>query len=119
MDNKQIVKQFIEDLMTNREKAYEVFDENVKASWPGSAAPEIKGKTNLVKFFTENGHNTIVSIETHNLLEEGDRVFGNGIVVTERNGQKETSHFADIYTLKNGKITELCSYIVTDSNTQP
>lgn len=116
MDNKQIVKQFIEDLTANQEKAYDVFDENVKASWPGSGVPEIKGKTNLVNFFTENGHNTIVSQEIHNLLEEGDRVFGNGTVVTERNGKQSTAHFADLYRLQNSKIVELESYIIMEKS---
>ena len=113
MDNKQIIKHFIENLAENPEAAYENFAENITAEWPGSGMPKLEGKESLIKLFQENGHRKIVSQKINNLVAEGDFVSGNGEVATVENGQETISHFADFYTLKGGKITSLTSYVIS------
>ena len=121
MDNKQIAKQFLDNLFVDNDKAYEVVADDVRVNWPGFGMDDIVGKENLRKFFDEGGPDKVISQDVKNLIAEGDIVIGDGSVTTERNGKIETSHFADVYTIKNGKITNLISYMVmdqTDKNQQ-
>lgn len=112
MENRQIVRQFIDNLIPNPDTAYETFAEHVTAEWPGSGMPEVKGKDALVKLFRNNGHNTLMSQQVDELIAEGNAVCGRGSVITEKGGKKQTHHFADFYTVENGKITQLVSYII-------
>lgn len=114
MDTKQIAKQFIENLFVNDEKAYEVVDENIRVNWPGFGMETLVGKEALKKFLDEGGPDRVIDQAVRNLISEGDTVIGTGTMTTERNGKTETSHFADVYTISNGKITALESYMVMD-----
>lgn len=116
MYNKQIAKQFLENLFVENDKAYEVLDEDVRVNWPGFGMDDIVGKKNLRKFLDEGGPDKIIEQKVNNIIAEGDIVIGDGTMITERNGKVETSHFADVYTVKNGKITDLKSYMVMDQS---
>lgn len=118
MDNKAIAKQFIDNLFVNDDKAYEVLSDDVRVNWPGFGMEDIVGKENLRKFFEKDGPDKVIEQKINNLLCENDKVIGDGTIVTERNGKRETSHFADVYTIKNGKITRLNSYMVFDKSNE-
>lgn len=115
MDNKQIVKQFLENLFKDNDKAYEVVSDNVRVNWPGFGMDQIVGKENLRNFFEKGGPDKVISQEVKNLIAEGATVVGDGTIVTERNGEQETSHFADFYTITDGKISALVSYMVINT----
>ncbi|MBA5629856.1 nuclear transport factor 2 family protein [Moheibacter lacus] len=119
MDNKAIVKQFLGNLFIDNDKAYEVVADNVRVNWPGFGMEDIVGKDNLRKFFENDGPDKVIEQKINNLLCENDTVIGDGTIVTERNGKVETSHFADVYTMKDGKIIRLNSYMVFDKTNQP
>lgn len=114
MTNKETVSKFIENLITDHDKAAETFAENIRAEWPGSGMEPIVGREKLLKFFAENGHNEIISQKIETLIAEGDKVSGTGSVVSEKDGKKTTSHFADFYILKDGKIVDLKSFVIMD-----
>ncbi|UOE42321.1 nuclear transport factor 2 family protein [Chryseobacterium suipulveris] len=118
MDNKQIAKQFIDNLFVDNDKAYEVVAEDVRVNWPGFGMEDIVGKQNLRNFLDNGGPDKVISQKINNLICENNTVIGDGTIVTERNGKKETSHFADVYTIENGKITHLNSYMVMDKNNE-
>lgn len=116
MENKQIAKLFIENLFIDNDKAYSVLADDVCVSWPGFGMDDIVGRENLRKFLDEGGPDKIIEQKVNNIIAEGDTVIGEGSMVTERNGKVEKSHFADVYTIKNGKITHLKSYMVIDQS---
>ena len=118
MDNKAIAKQFIDNLFVDNDKAYEVVADDVRVNWPGFGMEDIVGKVNLRNFLDNDGPQKVISQKINNLIGENDVVIGDGMIVTERNGKQETSHFADVYTVKNGKITRLNSYMVFDKNNE-
>ena len=41
MDNKQIAKQFLDNLFVDNDKAYEVVADNVRVNWPGFGMDDI------------------------------------------------------------------------------
>lgn len=116
MNNKEVVKQFIENLFVNNEKAYASLADNVRVNWPGYGLDTIEGKQNLQSFLSKGGPDKVLHLTINNLVEEGDIVIGDGTITTERKGKIETSHYADVYTMKNGKISQLRSYMVFDKN---
>lgn len=116
MNNKEIAKQFIDNLFVDNDKAYSVLADDVKVNWPGFGMETLVGKDNLRKFLDDGGPDKIINLKVNNILEDGDTVVGDGTIVTERNGKEETSHFADFYTIKNGKITALNSYMVMEQS---
>ncbi len=114
MENKQIVKQFLDNLFIDNDKAYEVVSDDIRASWPGFGMEDLVGKETLRTFFDENGPDKVIEQKVANFIAENETVIGDGFIITERNGKVEKSHFADIYTVQNGKITNLKSYMVVD-----
>lgn len=118
MENKAIVKQFIDNLFVNDDLAYETLSDDVIFNWPGFGMEDIVGKENLRKFFSEDGPDKVIEQKINNLIAEGNTVIGDGTIVTERNGKVETSHFADVYTVENGKITKAHSYMVMDKSNE-
>lgn len=50
MNNKEIAKQFIDNLFVNDDKAYAVVDENIRVNWPGFGMEDIVGKETLRNF---------------------------------------------------------------------
>ena len=118
MDNKAIAKQFIDNLFVDNDKAYEVVADDVRVNWPGFGMEDIVGKENLRRFLDNDGPQKVIHQKINNLIGEKDVVIGDGTIVTERNGKRETSHFADVYTVENGKITRLNSYMVFDKTNE-
>ncbi|MBW8360501.1 MAG: nuclear transport factor 2 family protein [Weeksellaceae bacterium] len=118
MDNKQIAKQFIDNLFVNNDKAYEVLADDVKVNWPGFGMDDIVGKENLRKFLDEGGPDRVLNQNIHNMIAEGDTVIADGNILTEKEGKQETSHFADVYKIHDGKIVSLCSYMVFDKRNE-
>lgn len=116
MDNKAVAKQFLDNLFVNNDLAYEVVADDVCVNWPGFGMQDIVGKQTLRNFLDNNGPDKIISQRVNNLICEGNIVIGDGTITTERNGKVETSHFADVYTVTNGKITNLNSYMVMDQS---
>lgn len=116
MDNKAIAKQFFENLFFDNDKAYEVVADDVRVNWPGFGMEDIVGKENLRKFLDDSGPEKVIDLKINNVLCENDTVIGDGTIITEREGKVETSHFADVYTVKDGKITRLNSYMVFDKS---
>lgn len=116
MDNKTIAKQFIDNSFVDNDKANEVIADDIRVNWPGFAMEEIVGKQNLRNFLDNGGSDKVISQIVNNLIGEGNIVVGDGTIVTERNGKVETSHFADVYTVENRKITKLNSYMVMDQS---
>lgn len=114
MDNKAIAKQFLENLFINDDKAYEVLADDVRVNWPGFGMEDVVGKDALKKFFAEGGPDKVIEQKVLNLVAEGNTVIGDGWIITERKGKTEKSHFADVYTIDDGKITHLNSYMVMD-----
>lgn len=114
MDNKQIAKQFLDNLFINNDLAYEVVDENIRVNWPGFGMEDLVGKQTLRNFLDEGGPDKVIEQNVTHLIAENDVVIGTGSMITERNGKTEKSHFADVYTIKNGKIIDLTSYMVMD-----
>ena len=122
MDNKAIAKQFIENLFVDNDKAYEVVDANVRVNWPGWGMEDLVGRDTLRSFMDKDGPNKVIDQKITNLVSEGNTVIVTGTIITERKGKEETSHFADVYTISDGKITHLESYMVMDqtpTNQQP
>ena len=118
MDNKAIAKQFIDNLFVDNDKAYEVVADDVRVNWPGFGMEDIVGKQNLRDFLDNDGPDKVISQTINNLIGENDIVIGDGTITTERKGKVETSHFADVYTVKDGKITNLNSYMVFGKENQ-
>lgn len=118
MNNKQIARQFIDNLFVNNDKAYEVIADDVIVNWPGFGMDDIVGKENLRKFFDAGGPDKVLGQKLNNLIAEDDTVIGDGTIITERNGNKETSYFADVYKIRDGKITRLQSYMVMEKNNE-
>ena len=118
MENKKIAQQFIENLFVNNDLAYEVVDENIRVNWPGFGMEDLLGKQILRNFLNEGGPDKVIEQKVTHLIAEVDVVIGTGSMITERNGKTEKSHFADVYTIKNGKITNLTSYMVMDQSSQ-
>ncbi|MBH1959499.1 nuclear transport factor 2 family protein [Kaistella faecalis] len=112
MDNKQIAKQFFENLFVDNDKAYEVLSDDVRVNWPGFGMDDIVGKENLYNFLSNDGPEKVLKLQINNVIGEGDVVIADGNILTERHGKQETSHFADVYTVRDGKITSLVSYMV-------
>lgn len=111
-------RQFIDNLFVNDDLAYETLSDDVTFNWPGFGMEDIVGKDNLRKFFSEDGPDKIIEQKINNLIAEGNTVIGDGTIVTKRNGKVETSHFADVYTVENGKITKAHSYMVMDKSNE-
>lgn len=116
MDNKQLAKQFFENLFVDNDKAYEVLADDIRVNWPGFGMDDIVGKESLRKFLDEGGPDRVLNLNIHNLIEEGDTVIADGSIITEKDGKEETSHFADVYKIKEGKIGSLSSYMVFDKS---
>ncbi|TXF78928.1 nuclear transport factor 2 family protein [Chryseobacterium sp.] len=116
MDNKQITKKFFENLFVDNDKAYAVLAEDVVVNWPGFGMDAIVGKENLRKFLDDSGPEKVLDLKMNNILSEGDTVIADGSIITERAGKRETSHFADVYKVKDGKIVSLNSYMVFDKS---
>jgi ketosteroid isomerase-like protein len=118
MDNKQIAKQFIDNLFVNNDKAYEVLADDVKVNWPGFGMDDIVGKENLRKFLDDGGPDRVLNQNIQNMIAEGDIVIADGNILTEKDGKQEKSHFADVYKVRDGKIVSLCSYMVFDKGNE-
>lgn len=116
MDNKAVAKQFLDNLFVDNDKAYEVVADDVRVNWPGFGMEDLVGKEKLRNFLDNDGPDKVISQEFKNLICEGNVVIGDGSITTERKGKVETSHFADVYTVNNGKITNLISYMVVDQS---
>ncbi len=114
MDNKEIARQFFENLFVNNDKAYEVLADDVRVDWPGFGMDTLVGRESLRRFMDESGPERVVDLQIRNLLAEGDTVIAAGSIRTERAGKEEQSHFADVYTVREGKITALQSYMIFD-----
>lgn len=114
MTNKDIIRKFIENLVSNHDEAGETFAENIRSEWPGSGMQPVVGKDKLLKFFTDNGHSELISQELDDIIAEGDRVFATGSMISERKGKKSKAHFADFYTLADGKITNIKSFVTVE-----
>ncbi|MBU4538082.1 MAG: nuclear transport factor 2 family protein [Weeksellaceae bacterium] len=118
MNNKQLAKQFFENLFVNNDKAYEVLADDVRVNWPGFGMDDIVGKDNLRKFLDNSGPDRVLNLNIHNVVGEGDTVIADGSIITEKDGKEETSHFADVYKIKDGKIGSLSSYMVFDKSNE-
>lgn len=116
MDNKQITQQFFENLFVDNSKAYAVLAEDVVVNWPGFGMDDIVGKENLRRFLDDGGPEKVLDLQIHNMIAEGETVIAAGSIITEREGKRETSHFADVYKVKDGKIVSLTSYMVFDKS---
>ena len=116
MDSKQTVQQFLDNLFFDNEKAFEVVADDIRVNWPGFGMEDIVGKENLRNFFVESGPEKVLQQTIENLIEERDTVIADGKIVTIHKGKQETSYFADVYKLNNGKITSLISYMVLDKS---
>lgn len=111
MKNKEIVKQVIQAFLSaDVEKALSHMTDDVKMGWPGffDLAP---GKDAVRNFFKDVPE--MISSEVGELIEEGNKVVGNGRVTSRHaNGEEKNSFFCDIYELENGKVKEIKSYMV-------
>lgn len=118
MENKEIVKQFIDNIFDDNDKAYAVLSDDVKFYWPGFGMEPIVGKKAIQDFFAKGGPEKVLSQKTIDIFSHGDKVVGHGTTVVQHNGKEQTSHFADFYTLRNGKIADVYSYMVMDRQKQ-
>lgn len=111
MDNKEIVKKAISAFLTSDiEAALELMADDIKMGWPGFFDLE-PGKESIREFFKSVPE--LISSEVYSLIAEGNKVAGNGMVVSrEENGSVKNSFFCDVYQLENGKIKEIKSYMV-------
>lgn len=114
MDNKQIAGQFFNNLFVDNDKAYEVLADDVRVNWPGFGMDTLVGRERLREFMDRGGPDKVLGMEIRTLVAEDDTVVAVGNIRTERAGKVEQSHFADIYTVHDGKITSLESYMVFD-----
>lgn len=111
MKNKEIVKQVMQAFLdADTEKALSYMTDDVKMGWPGffDLAP---GKDAIREFFKNIPE--MVSSETGELIEEGNKIVGTGQVTSRHeNGELKNSFFCDVYELKEGKVKEIKSYMV-------
>ncbi|MGE0589812.1 MAG: nuclear transport factor 2 family protein [Cyclobacteriaceae bacterium] len=114
MKNKEIVKEVSNAfLKSDIEKALSFMSEDIKMGWPGyfDLAP---GKDSIREFFKDVPE--MLSSETGEFIEEGDRVVGTGrITAKHANGEVKKSFFCDVYQLKDGEIKEITSYMVFEN----
>lgn len=116
MNNKQTVQQFLNNLFVDNDKAFEVLSDDVRVKWPGFGMEDIIGKENLRSFFAEGGPEKVLEQSIENMIAEGETVIADGSIVTLTKGKQETSYFADVYQLNQGKIISLISYMVLDKS---
>ena len=88
--------------------------DDIKMGWPGFFDLE-NGKDAIRKFY-ENVPEMVAS-ETGNFIEEGNTVVGTGMVAAKHaDGSLKNSFFADVYTLEDGKVKEIKSYMVFEQS---
>lgn len=111
MNNREIVQQVIQAFLdADVEKGLSFMDDDVMMGWPGYF--DLKpGKDEVRKFF--NDIPEIISGTLERLIVEGDTVAGTGkITAKHKDGSLKNSFFCDVYTLTNGKVKEIKSYMV-------
>lgn len=116
MNNKAVVKQVIDAFLSSDiETALSHMTEDVQMGWPGffDLAP---GKESIRKFFSNVPE--MVSSTIDDLIEEGNTVVGLGSVTSREDGTLKNSFFSDVYTLENGKIKAIKSYMVFEQKEQ-
>ncbi len=74
----------------------------------------VVGKPELEGFLNEmTGHATDITLEIDNILVEGDRAAVNGrMEMTEKDGDRKTYAFCDMYHLAGGKVAALTGYFM-------
>ena len=111
MTNKELVQQVIEAFNTaDMEKMEALLTEDILFNWPGSfkIGP---GKEAVREFFAVCPE--ILEFSMGQMIEEDHRVVATGSVTTKHeDGSIRKSHFCDWYTLKNGKVKNIESYVV-------
>lgn len=111
MKNKEIVKQVIQAFLdADIEKVVSYMADDVKMGWPGFFDLE-PGKDAIREFFKDVPE--MVSSSVGDLIEEGNKVAGTGMVTSkQKDGSLQNSFFCDVYTLGDGKVKEIRSYMV-------
>lgn len=111
MKNKEIVKQVIQAFLdADIEKAVSYMADDVKMGWPGFFDLN-PGKDAIREFFKNVPE--MVSGSVNDLIEEGDKVAGTGMVTSkDQDGTLKNSFFCDVYKLESGKVKEIKSYMV-------
>lgn len=116
MTQKEAVRHFNEYLFKDNEKAFAVVAEDATMEWPGWSAEPLRGRDTVRKFLEENGPEKMISFDLLGLVEEGNKVIGHGIFNTVRQGKEEKCFFADCYTMRDGQIARVVSYMVMPQN---
>ncbi len=114
MKNKEVVKQVINAFLNHDvEKALSFMNDDIKMGWPGFFNLE-PGKEAIREFYKDVPQ--MISSKIGEFIEEGDTVVGTGMVTAKHeDGTLKNSFFADVYTLKNGKVKEIKSYMVFEA----
>ena len=111
MKNKEIVEQVIQAFFDGDiEKALSYMHEEIQMGWPGyfDLNPGKKAVRDFFKTVPE-----IQEAVTEELIAEGDKVIGTGYVISKHDdGNTRKSFFSDVYTMDNGKVKSLRSYMV-------
>jgi ketosteroid isomerase-like protein len=110
MTNKEIVKKGVDAfLISDIEEALTYMTDDVVMGWPGyfDLAP---GKNAIREFFKNIPE--MLEWKIGDFIEEGNKVAATGWIKSNHNGEIKESYFCDIYTLENGKIKKLTSYMV-------
>lgn len=111
MKNKEIVRQVMKAFIGHDvEKALSYMTEDIKMGWPGFF--DLKPGKDAIREFYQNVPQ-MISSKTGEFIEEGNTVVGTGMVTAKHeDGSLKNSFFADVYTLEDGKVKEIKSYMV-------
>ncbi len=114
MNQKETVRQFNDFIFRDNDKAFAVLAEDVTMEWPGWGMEPLRGRDVIRTFMETNGPEEMTDITLQSLIEEGAEVIGHGHCTTVKDGKSGKSFFADCYTLRDGKIARIVSYMVME-----
>lgn len=111
-DNKQTIQNYIEGFMTSdHEKILSCLTDDVKWEVPGVFS--IHGKDAFDKEIENDNFEGSPTIQIIRMVEENDIVVAEGAVQSKmKDGGMLDALFCDVFHMKNGKISQLTSYLM-------
>ena len=111
MTNKEIVLEVIHAFLEKDiEKALTFMADDVIMGWPGYF--DLDPGKDVIREFFKTVPETLES-EMDDLVAEENKVIGTGFVLSRHDdGKDRKSFFSDVYTLENGQVKSIKSYMV-------
>lgn len=109
--NKELIEKVNKAFTQGPEQLLQYFSDDVK--WTMIGMPTWEGKESVRESMKNDEYSGPPDFSIESVIAEGDKVVCEGaITMTKKTGEQSKGRYCDVYTIKNGKVSELRSYFV-------